>query len=106
MRFAIFLLCVAGCLPAVAQAPAPSRPIRPHQVFQNPNVTITALNSTYDRNVYHLKGGVEIKTDSVIVTAYEATYDVDTGEIEGRGVVRIKPSAPLNRRGLSQFGIK
>jgi lipopolysaccharide assembly outer membrane protein LptD (OstA) len=39
----------------------------------------------------HLKGNVEIKTDTMTLTATEAYYNEDTGEIEALGTVRIKP---------------
>ena len=88
----------------VAQAPV--RTGRSHQIFQNSEVTLTAIDSTLDKNVYHLKGGVVIKTESVIVMASEATYELKTGEIEARGVVRIQPAKSNDRSGISQFGIK
>jgi lipopolysaccharide assembly outer membrane protein LptD (OstA) len=44
-----------------------------------------------DSNLVHLKGNVEIKTETMTLTANEAYFNKDTGEIEALGTVRIKP---------------
>ena len=38
-----------------------------------------------------MKGNVEIRTETMVITADEADYHSATGEIEPRGAVRIKP---------------
>jgi len=43
-----------------------------------------------DNGIIQLKGSVEIKTDTMILTADEADYNTGTGEIEARGPVRVK----------------
>lgn len=42
-------------------------------------------------SVIHLKGDVEIRRSGMILRADEADYDEDTGEVEARGHVRVKP---------------
>jgi lipopolysaccharide assembly outer membrane protein LptD (OstA) len=44
-----------------------------------------------DTHLIHLKGNVEIRTDTMTLTANEAYYNQATGEIEALGTVRIKP---------------
>ncbi len=44
-----------------------------------------------DSHVVHLKGNVEIRTDTMILTANEAYFNKDTGQIEALGTVRVKP---------------
>ena len=53
---------------------------------------VTAQSIQRDGTVLHLKGGVKIIQERIIVTADEAEYHTDTGEIEPRGNVRIRPS--------------
>ena len=45
-------------------------------------------------SVIQLKGDVEIKRTGMILRADEADYHEDTGEIEARGNVRVKPYPP------------
>ena len=42
-------------------------------------------------HLVHLMGNVEIKTVTMILTANEAYFNKDTGEIEALGTVRVKP---------------
>ena len=42
-------------------------------------------------SVIHLKGDVEIRRSGMILHADEADYYEDTGEVEARGHVRVKP---------------
>jgi hypothetical protein len=44
-----------------------------------------------DSHLAHLKGHVEIRTATMILTADEAHFNKDTGEIEALGTVRVKP---------------
>jgi lipopolysaccharide assembly outer membrane protein LptD (OstA) len=43
--------------------------------------------------IIQLKGNVEIRTDTMILMANEVYYYEDTGEIEARGTVRVKPNS-------------
>jgi lipopolysaccharide assembly outer membrane protein LptD (OstA) len=71
------------------------------------NLQITTGNGTFvkmraeemvrEPNLIHLKGKVEVQTwlvrpsyQSVLLTADEAVYHVDTGEIEASGNVRVR----------------
>ncbi len=56
--------------------------------------------------IVYLKGGVEISLGTHTVTAEEAEYDRNTGEVQAHGNVRVRPIRPEVRRGVSQFGIK
>lgn len=62
------------------------------------------IESSGDR--FQLRGNVEINTNTLILRADEADYDWDTGEIEARGNVHVRPIPVRESRGLSQFGIK
>jgi lipopolysaccharide assembly outer membrane protein LptD (OstA) len=64
----------------------------------------TRINS--DQNVLQLRGDAEIATSTVIVQADEAAYHWDTGEIDARGNVHVKPILYSPSPGLSQFGLK
>ena len=44
-----------------------------------------------DSHLVHLRGNVEIRTGTMVLTADEAYFNKDTGEIEALGTVRIKP---------------
>ena len=76
----------------------------------NGNVVATfeATHIETDPTIFRLKGNAEITTAVLIVQADEAEYHWDTGEIEARGNVHVKPvSVDLTRaRALRQFGIK
>lgn len=52
---------------------------------------VTAQSIQRDGEVMHLKGSVRIVQEKATVTADEADYHLDTGEIEPRGNVRITP---------------
>jgi len=54
-------------------------------------VSITAAEAQPDIRILRLKGRVEIKTSTMLIQADEAEYHGDTGEIEARGNVHIKP---------------
>ncbi len=45
-------------------------------------------------SVIHLKGDVEIRRTGMVLRADQADYHEDTGEIEARGNVRVKPYPP------------
>jgi lipopolysaccharide assembly outer membrane protein LptD (OstA) len=58
-----------------------------------PDCIVTANSWEADqanRAVVHLKGDVQIKSGGVIVKADEAVLNIDTGEIEPLGNVRVK----------------
>ncbi len=48
------------------------------------------MASRSNKEMMQLKGNVEIKTDTMTLTADEADYDPTTGEIAPRGTVRVK----------------
>jgi lipopolysaccharide assembly outer membrane protein LptD (OstA) len=56
--------------------------------------------------LFQLRGNVEINTITLSLRADEADYHWDTGEIEARGNVHVKPIPFRVSPGLSQFGIK
>jgi lipopolysaccharide assembly outer membrane protein LptD (OstA) len=53
---------------------------------------VTAQSIQRDGEVMHLKGNVKILQQKVTITADEADYHLDTGEIEPRGNVRVTQS--------------
>jgi lipopolysaccharide assembly outer membrane protein LptD (OstA) len=59
-----------------------------------------------DQNVFRLRGNAEIATTTVTLKADEADYHWDTGEIEARGSVHVKPIAYNPNSGLRQFGVR
>jgi lipopolysaccharide assembly outer membrane protein LptD (OstA) len=75
-------------------------------VYTKHHPTVAAVQFEIDRlnaalasekRIIQLRGNVEIRTDTIIFTADEANYHEDTGEIEARGNVRVKPVTPLVR---------
>lgn len=70
-----------------------------------PTVSLAAKSLEQNAGIVYLKGSVEISLGAHTLLADEAEYDQDSGEIQARGNVRVKP-AILDRRGASQFGIK
>ena len=59
-----------------------------------------------DQNVFRLRGNAEITTTTVTLTADEADYHWDSGEIEARGSVYVKPISYNPSSGLRQFGVR
>jgi len=59
-----------------------------------------------EQNVFRLRGNAEIATPTVTLTAEEADYHWDTGEIEARGSVHVKPIPYSPNSGLRQFGVR
>ena len=47
-------------------------------------------------SIAHLKGNVEIRANGFVLTAEQADYDEQTGEIKASGSVSIKPYPPLD----------
>ena len=54
------------------------------------NVGFTADNIQRQEQVMQLRGNVEIRTHDMSLRADDVTYNQETGELEARGVVRIK----------------
>jgi len=55
--------------------------------------TVAASNAAAATGTIRLRGDVEIRTTTMTLTADEADYDRQTGEIEARGTVRVKPNS-------------
>ena len=55
--------------------------------------TVAASNAAAATGTIRLRGNVEIRTTTMTLTADEADYDRQTGEIEARGTVRVKPNS-------------
>jgi lipopolysaccharide assembly outer membrane protein LptD (OstA) len=106
MRFTICILCAACYFPVVAQTPTKWPQIRIQQALHNPEAILMAVSTTHEGDVFHLKGAVEIRTDTILLKADEASYNHETGEIDAHGDVKITPVSPLMPHELSQFGIK
>jgi lipopolysaccharide assembly outer membrane protein LptD (OstA) len=68
--------------------------------------TFAASHIESSGSLFQLRGNVEINTNTLILRADEADYHWDTGEIEARGNVHVKPIPFRVSPGLSQFGIK
>ena len=68
--------------------------------------TFTAAHIESDGDVVRLNGNVEIATSTVVLQADEADYHWDTGEIDARGNVHVKPIPFVSSTGLRQFGLK
>lgn len=54
------------------------------------DVDLRAITQTADGPVRHLRGQAVIETDSMILRADEADFNVDSHEIQARGDVRVK----------------
>jgi lipopolysaccharide assembly outer membrane protein LptD (OstA) len=107
MRFPPVLfpaLCFAVGAGSAIWAEKPT--IRVQQDLHNPEAIVIAVSAAHEGDIFHLKGDVEIRTDTLLLKADEATYNHATGEIDAHGDVKLKPTSPLIPRGLSQFGIK
>jgi lipopolysaccharide assembly outer membrane protein LptD (OstA) len=59
-----------------------------------------------DQDVFRIRGNAEIVTSALTLTADEADYHWDTGEVEARGSVRVKPVPYSPSVGLRQFGVR
>jgi lipopolysaccharide assembly outer membrane protein LptD (OstA) len=70
-----------------------------------PAIRLAAKDLEQSAGIVYLKGNVEINLPTHTLFADEAEYDQDSGEIEARGNVRLKPANP-DARGASQFGTK
>jgi lipopolysaccharide assembly outer membrane protein LptD (OstA) len=68
--------------------------------------TFAASRIESDGDVVRLNGDVEIATSAVILEADEADYHWDTGEIDARGRVHVRPIPFVAGQGLRQFGLK
>lgn len=55
-------------------------------------VTLAASDIQQEKRTYRLTGDAEIHTTTMVFTSDNAIYHSDTGEIEGRGDVRVKPA--------------
>jgi lipopolysaccharide assembly outer membrane protein LptD (OstA) len=104
MKTAFWIWCIA--VTAVAQTPMKVREIRAEQTLHHPEAILTAVSAIHEGEVFHLKGAVEIRTDTILLKADEANYNHATGEIEATGGVTVSLTSPLIPHGLSQFGIK
>jgi lipopolysaccharide assembly outer membrane protein LptD (OstA) len=82
------------------------RTVRVQQALHNPEAIVAAVSATHDGEIFNLKGEVEIRTDTILLRADEATYNHATGEIEAHGDIKVTPKGMLVTSGLSQFGVK
>ena len=82
------------------------RGLRVEQALHNPEATVAAVSVAHEGEIFHLKGAVEIRTDTIVLRADEATCNHATGEIEAHGDIKVKPGAVLVTPGPSQFGVK
>jgi len=57
-------------------------------------VTLAASDIRHDDRIYTLTGQAEIHTTTMDIEADDAVYHADTGAVEARGDMRVKPSAP------------
>jgi len=58
-------------------------------------LTLAADDIRQEQRRYILTGHAEIHTTMMSLAADDAVYHSDTGEIESRGSVRVKPTGPL-----------
>ena len=58
-------------------------------------ITFAASGIQQKLSVYRLTGEAEIHTTAMTLTADDAVYHSDTGEIEAHGNVRVRPVAPV-----------
>jgi lipopolysaccharide assembly outer membrane protein LptD (OstA) len=103
-RPALWIACLA--IPVVAQTALELPKVRIQQALHNPEAIVVALSATDEGEIYHLKGAVELRTDTLLLRADEADYNHETGEINAHGDVKVTPASPLITSGLSQFGVK
>jgi lipopolysaccharide assembly outer membrane protein LptD (OstA) len=68
--------------------------------------TFEATRIASDKSVFQLRGNAEIATSTVIVQSDEADYHWDTGEIDARGNVHVRPIPWSPSPGLRQFGLR
>jgi lipopolysaccharide assembly outer membrane protein LptD (OstA) len=90
--------------PGMGQEPAEPK----HFSINSPkgwSVSISAENIAREASVLHLKGNVEIKTSIgqdaprqfLLLRADEADFHIDTGAIEPRGNVMLRPENPQDK---------
>jgi lipopolysaccharide assembly outer membrane protein LptD (OstA) len=100
------IVCVAVCFTATAQLPPELPRIRVQETLHNPEAILSAISTTHEGEVFHMKGAVEIRTGTILLKADQASYNHESGEIEATGAVKVSQTSPLIPHGLSQFGIK
>jgi lipopolysaccharide assembly outer membrane protein LptD (OstA) len=107
MRFLpVLFLALSFAVGAGSGIRAEKPTIRVQQALHNPEAIVIAVSATHEGDTFHLKGDVEIRTDTILLKADEASYNHATGEIDAHGDVKVMPTSPLIPRDLSQFGIK
>lgn len=108
MRTSLIVICLA-LLPLAAQDDSEIKRLtvgtRANGRPAVPTIRLGAKSIEQIAGIVYLKGSVEINLPTHILVADEAEYDQDSGEIQARGNVRLKP-VNLNPRGAGQFGIK
>jgi lipopolysaccharide assembly outer membrane protein LptD (OstA) len=108
MKMTLIVMCLA-LLPITAQDNSEVKHltvgIRANGRPAIPTIRLAAKSLEQSAGIVYLKGSVEINLPAHILLADEAEYDQDSGEIQARGNVHLKP-ANLDPRGASQFGIK
>jgi lipopolysaccharide assembly outer membrane protein LptD (OstA) len=59
--------------------------VRVQQAWHNPEAAVAAVSATHEGQIFHLKRAVEIRTNTIVLRADEATHNHTTGEIEAHG---------------------
>ena len=108
MRTSLIVMCLA-LLPLTAQDNSEVKRLtvgtRANGRPAVPTIRLAAKSIEQNAAIVYLKGSVEISLPTHVLVADEAEYDQDSGEIQARGNVRLKP-VNINPRGASQFGIE
>ena len=86
-------LILISVMVAIALVQGAQRLDQKHAQIATPggsNVGFAADNIQRQEQVMQLRGNVEIRTHDMVLRAEDVAYNEKTGEIEARGVVRIK----------------
>jgi len=106
------------CLVALAQNPSPDgvreRFRKVQELVQDardkglaPYSFLAQDSQVSGQNIVHLKGkAVFMFANGVTLHADEAEYNLETGDIQAQGNVRVTTRTPVDPRGVRQFGIK
>jgi lipopolysaccharide assembly outer membrane protein LptD (OstA) len=93
-------------LPAQNNSQRQQRSVTPRVSGYGPRVHLAAQSLQQNSEVIFLQGNVEINLSDYVMLADDAEYHLDTGEIQARGGIHLKPVPAVDSRGVTQFGIK